>query len=326
MAIIFADNFNYYNASQILRVWDGQSGAIIEAVTPRRVGENYLKLSFNSQFVSKNIPSVNTLAIGFALYISALEYNHEGFLLGNLSGIQVGVFINIDGSISVRRGITTIIGTSTAGLFRPATWNWIEFKITIDNAAGSYDVKLNGRSILSASGVDTQYQSSADCTRVVLQGVAYIADLYFADDLLGDSRVDFKLANGVGNHSDFTPVGAANNFDCVNDPVPADDDTTYVKSSTVGHKDSYTFEDLPVINGIIHGVVALSLARKDEAESRSFRTFTRIGGIDYNGVTTQYPSDNYKYHQQVFDVNPATGVAWLKAGVDAAEFGVELLS
>lgn len=322
----FADGFNHYDTDNILLMWDAHYDASIESTTPRRTGVDYLKLLTAYSYITKNLPSsTNTIAVGFGLRAGALT-THSGFRLYNADGCQACVYINSDGSICVTTGVATAtIETSSPGLFRSTTWNWIEFKITIGDA-GSYEVKLNGQSILSGSG-DTQDQTSSGCTQVQLWGISdslYVADLYFADDYFGDTQIDTLFSNGAGNYSQFTP-SAGSNYECVDEAAP-DGDTTYVKSSTVNHKDSYTYDDLPTVNGTIYAVVAVIAAKKDEVDTRSFRAFTRLSSTDYNGSTTHYLSQGYKYYLEEWLLNPATSLAWVKADIDGAEFGCELLS
>ena len=93
-------------------------------------------------------------------------------------------------------------------------------------------------------------------------------------------------------------------------------DASYVESGTVGHKDLYAYQDLTGTPAAIMAVQVATVARKDDAGSRSLRAVLKSGATTANGAT-RVLGTSYALHDDRFEVDPATGAAWTKAGVDA---------
>ena len=63
--------------------------------------------------------------------------------------------------------------------------------------------------------------------------------------------------------------------------------------------------------------------RKDDAGFRQVKDVVRSGGTDFAGIT-QAVSTSYGYKSAIREVDPAAGAPWTKAGVNSAEFGMEV--
>ena len=229
------------------------------------------------------------------------------------------VFILMRGGTEVAR---------TAAAFMPGIWYYIELKALIDPTAGTLELRINGASKATFSG-NTRATGTSQITRVLGGNYSLYANWYICDDagavnndFLGDCKVVCILPNGAGNSSQFTPSAGAN-YENVDDATP-DDDTTYNAASVAGYKDTYAMGDV-TITGTIKGVQALVLARKDDAGSRTARILCRSGAADYNGDTFSL-LDSYVYNRKIWEADPATAAAWDEAGINAAEFGLELVS
>lgn len=148
---------------------------------------------------------------------------------------------------------------------------------------------------------------------------------------------------GVGNHTGLTPLGAASNWQAVDDTVLTHDYTwyplssgsfysnnltDYVKTSAffVWQWDTYamqnhTTESFPIYNVTICAVMYLStsgMPPDDEA-----RITIRTHGTYYN--TTIVPNINVFFEYTVaYPLNPFTGAAWTWAEVDALACGASL--
>ena len=68
-----------------------------------------------------------------------------------------------------------------------------------------------------------------------------------------------------------------------------------------------------------------TVARKDDAGSRSLRAVLKSGATTANGAT-RVLGTSYALYDDRFEVDPATGAAWTKVGVDALEAGVEVVA
>ena len=90
----------------------------------------------------------------------------------------------------------------------------------------------------------------------------------------------------------------------------------YVESGTVVHQDLYSYQDLTSTPAAIMAVQVATVARKDDPSSRSLRAVLKSGATTANGATRVFGA-TYALHDDRFEVEPATGSAWTKGGVDA---------
>jgi hypothetical protein len=240
--------------------------------------------------------------------------------------------MNQTGQFSLFRGNQSVLlGTTTNAIVRNAT-NYVELKVTFHSTTGAYELRVNGVTWLSATGVNTITSANAyanDLKFTASSNDAYwLDDLYLADtngsannDFLGDVRVQCIYPNAAGNYTEFTP-NTGLNWAAV-DEQAIDGDTTYVSSSTPGQKDSYGFQDLAGAAAQIYGIQRLALARKDDAGTRTLRTFYRTGGVDYESADSSV-GNAYSYSIDILEKSPATTTAWTVSDINNGEFGIKV--
>lgn len=279
----------------------------------------------NATFVYTPAIAKTTLVIGFAY--QATGYGQGVFDIRDGSTQQVTFITNADGSVSVTRA-GTVLGTSAAGVMILNQWNYFEVKVTIDNSAGSYEVRKNGVAILSGTGKDTQNTANASATNVLFRtSFCFFDDLYIADtsgtannDFLGDVNVKAYFPDADGTAEQWTLSAGTDSFALLDDN-PADDDTTYIQSSTTGQTTRCTHQDVASTDTIL-AVLHVVLARKTDASATSLKLTQFIASTSYDDGTTPALTTSFAYYQRVMDVNPNTGAAWSPSAVNAAEFGV----
>jgi len=275
-----------------------------------------------------------TLIFGAAFYFTTDNAERYLFSFRDGTAIQVSVkWLGPSHKLRVYRG-NTLLGTTTR-TFPLNTWMYLEFKATIDQVAGAYELRVAGVNVLSAAGIRTQETANPYANDLNV-GASYmdghegrVDDLYLCDDsgtlnndFLGDIKVEVILPNGPGHYSQWTP-SAGLNYECVDEAAP-NDDTDYVSSATVGQKDSYACQDI-TLTGSIKGIQILALERKDDAGNYTTRLLTRSGGGDYFGDNF-IVFDTYRYDRQIREIDPATGLPWTVPGINAFEPGVEVVS
>ena len=233
-------------------------------------------------------------------------------------------------------------GKSSSLVIRPVAWNFIEIKATIANSigAGTCVVKVNNETVITvATGQDLQATANATADTIalgfftsVLSGNPWdFDDLYVCDgtggvndDFLGDCRVECLMPNGNGTTNQFTGSDADSTDNYLHvDEVSPDDDTSYNENSTAGNQDLYAFGNLAVAPATIHGVQTNIMAKKDDAGARSVMGLVRSGTTTYDGNTEALSEGAYVNYTKPYDVDPDTSAAWIEAGVNAVEVGVE---
>ena len=309
------------------------------AAAAGRNGTSALLLSNCNSWVTEAVNNLATVIIGVAHKSSGSDVNDKPFLrfMDNAT-CHVELKKRTDGKIAAYRGDGTLLAVGTATL--GATMRYIEAKVTINNTTGRVIVKVDGATDIDTGGggVDTQNGGNAYVTSIVLgTGDAtsltsfsmWFDDLVIADtagsvnnDFLGDVRVEAIYATGTGNSAQFTPSAGAN-WENVDDNPP-DDDVTYNKSSTAGHKDTFAFGNLSSSTGTVLAVCPTLRMRKEDAGARQMRAVCRLAAVETESADIA-PQTQYDFYQSVFETKPGGG-AWTPTDVDGAEFGYKIQS
>lgn len=132
------------------------------------------------------------------------------------------------------------------------------------------------------------------------------------------------LRPASNNSVQHNPIGATNNWECVDD-ITSDDDTTYVFYTNDSATDHYNAESNTIgasdtINSVtIYAVAKLITARLAERSIEMTVSSTVVGGA--NPLTSSYATYSY-----TTTTNPTTGVAWTKSNIDSLVFGFRTTS
>lgn len=321
---------------------DGGGGVRMEGTTG--TGSS----TYMTRYISRPVPKRASMVMGFRFKTDGFNDNLRvicAFL--RESRVHLVVRITSAGRLQVAYSSAsisnstpsneTLIAESVQSL-SSNTFHFIEFKATPHASSGSFELRVDGVTWLQESGVKTNNDNALDTdidglllnspapssTEDAVFDDVYVLDLLGTEnnDFLGDIKVTTVMPNADGAHTDLTPLSGTDHFAMV-DEVPIDEDTTYLHSDVIGHKDSFGFPDLSGDIGTIFGVQASAIARKEEAGHRAARVLTRISGVDYvgdeKGVTF-----NYSLVQHLWDQDPDAVAAWTEAAVNGAEFGVEI--
>lgn len=339
MALRFIDSFDHYASADILQKWSTTAGGTAPTIVASgRRSTSCLRISGAvSSGIIKTFDSQATWVIGCAMNISVAP----GVAIQLITCMDAGtehlrLRLNTDGTISVLRGGSTVLSTSVT----PVTFGsffYLEWKFTINDTTGSYDVRFNGASITSGTGADTRNGANSTANQIQFRGASTpggnydIDDVYICDgtgsannDFLGDVRVDCYMPSGNGNSSQLTGSdgNSTDNYQLV-DEVSQNGDTDYVYSATVNQKDTYAYTDMSHTPTSIFGLQINMTAKKDDSGTRSIAAVTRSGGTDTDG-TSQALSTSYICYREVSEVDPNTAAAWTRTNLNNAEFGVKV--
>jgi len=294
--------------------------------------------------------TTNTVFIQFAFKVDVLPgagtvgvaafWDTSGVEQGNLT-LQATT-----GDLVYKRGTDssgTIIGTSSASI-GAGSWHYVECKVKFDNTAGEVVIKVDGVEHLNTTGQDTLNGGTASISSVLLGETSSGSDtnvdckfddliigdtsdssgsptIGLANDLLGDCTIEYLYPDGAGNYTQFTP-SAGVNYQNVDEGATQDGDTTYNSSSTAGHKDTFTCDNLSISSGTIHAVQVTNVSKKESGGGRLIRGMVRSGGVDASG-TGRYVPDSYAHRNDIFEVDPSSA-AWTVSAVNSIEVGYEL--
>ncbi len=278
------------------------------------------------------VPSSASRTTRFAWRPASAAANSDVFRYYETGTDHIRLNYNGDGTFTVSRAGTALSGGTTANLgIASNTWYHIELYALINDTTGAFELRVNGVTVASGSGLDTRNGGTSGVVSVIRFNGRGTNDDY--DDLWsdgsagafnGDMRVCSNLPNSDGGASQWTPSTGTAHYACVDDATPGGD-TDYVSDATAGRIDTYGYPSVGVGSGAtVLGVMVRLIARKDDAGTRTIDQVVRRGGTNYATGTAKTLSTSYAAAEGIFNTDPSTGSAWASvAAVNAGEYGVK---
>ena len=344
MALIFVDGFDHYGSADTTDKYFSENGGDIDTTEPR-TGLGCIKMTGGSAHITIAVPAKATYIIGFGIKLSSpgtsafedlITFYEDSYAAES----QVSVQYTGNKTLRVVRGeevsSQATLGETTAQFDLHDGWHFIEFKAFINNTTGSFELRLDEENILSGTGLDTR-NNAAEADEIknirvsrIETGVTstFIDDLYICDvtgtknnDFLGDCEVNTIFPKADGALEDWALSAGSDSFALVDDNPP-DDDTTYVQSNVSTEQDSFDMDDVSSITTIL-GVQLTEYARFLTGAA-SMKHLSRVGGTNYLGSSKTLAA-TYDFHLHVFEDDPDISNNWTVSGLNAAEFGMEVV-
>ena len=333
----FCDSFDHYGSSDISRKYESLSSAATSTVG--RNGTRGLYCTTTNEVGKYLGTPVGTVIVGFAFWWNSVGISNRAVLkiYDKNNAVACSLRFNISSQkIEFLLGNqASLVATGTTVFGIASAWRYIELKVDPDPSSGSYEVRVDGVTELSGSGIATS-AASTDCLAVYLGpdssngGVFYMDDFYICDDqggvnddFLGDVTVEHVLPNADGTYGDF--VGSTSGVDdyTLVDENPVST-TDYLRGTDVGDKVSVGLASLSGTDTVL-GVQALASCNKESGGAAVVNVYVRAGGVDSSdGVDVGLSSTN-RYASSCSDLSPATGLPFSISEVDAAEVVVEIV-
>lgn len=340
MSLLFTDSFDHYAVADILTKYDDFINANSNSIAINSSNgrfTNGMGFTNSSNYITKIIPVARqTLIAGRAVKIMP-GIASDRILISFWDGTTTHVDVRwtTTGNLIVTRNGTQL-GSSFA--MSSSVWHYVEFKAKIDDSTGTYEVKLDGTSVISGTGADTRNGGNATADRVRLGAsvagnaalTESIDDFYICDDqgstnnnFLGDVRIECLFPNGNGNSSQLvgSDSNSTDNYLLVDESTP-NSDTDYVESSTVSDKDTYAMSNLTSTAGTVYGIQIMPFARKTDAGTRSIKSVTRLSGTEEDSADKAL-STGYTYLMDIRETKPGGG-AWSVSDINSMEVGVKV--
>jgi hypothetical protein len=290
----------------------------------------------NTCYLSPGALTTNaTMVLGFAVKFPVNLYAPRFAALYDGTTRSIGVSRGNDGELIVDCA-GTVLGTTVGAGITTDAWYYIELKV-VCNANGSVVLQVGEQTVLSLPDVNTKagtndyhttFRLMGTCTGTVGEATRY-DDLYCLDgtsainnDFLGNMRVATMLPEAAGDSTDFTP-SAGDNYACV-DENPSNDDTDYVEDATTDHTDLYNYTALTAISSGIVGCQVNTVCRETDATSYNLKTVCKSDDTASDDAGQAIGTTSYVNRKRIIETDPDTGVAWLQAGLNAAQFGVKV--
>jgi len=197
---------------------------------------------------------------------------------------------------------------------------------------GPIQVKKNGTTIFSVSGVDTKDTATAQVTAVRLgtisgSGINFYGqydwdDMYWCDSttIPGEARIDTLRPSADTAQKQWTPSTGSTNYSMLNSTLLQT--TTYVEAATVGFEDRYDFADLAAVPTSIYAVSLCSFGKKTDAGTKSMKLSIDDGSAVSYGAEFFLNATSALSPQRVMETRPSAGGAWTGAQVNAMKPGI----
>lgn len=356
MSLLWCDGFDHYGILGNLTegAWAQNNGNCTLVTTNPRTGTHHLRHAGNSSQagLQRRVLGGAKTTVGLAgvFYLSSLPSTNDRFcpfvFNDAANANQVTIVIQSTGVIEAKRGSRTgtSLGVSASPAVTAEAYQHIECMVFFSQTVGTVEVRVNGVTVLSISGADTVATSLVECSQVVFfssseSGLntettvpqADLDDVFcydsagsFNNTFIGDRRVLTLFPNADTIQADWTPVGAANGYDCINDTTP-DGDTTYITASVPGSPgpiSEFGIENLPAGISAISAVVLVEMARKTEAGDANTQ-WSVVSGASETAGADKPLTEVYTYRQDVFETDPASAAPFTPSEVDALLIKVE---
>lgn len=347
MSLLFMDGFDIYNSVTDLlnsASWARSSTTVLSLnTTGGRFGGGALTGTADDQTWRISIPGGavqgDVIFVNFAYFVPAAPTTGDDpiFRATSTAAVrQMELRVTATGDLQYRNAANALIATVTNGLALNA-WSWIGVQITYGttDANGAVIVQVNGVEVINETLQDTRDGANDPAFIEFLftdLNDSFVDDVVIMDDagtalntFLADSRIQAALVDSDGGVVAWTAVGAASDFQTVDDPLNApDDDATYIESNTATQESRFGMAALGVSPQSIHAVQLKYRARNSDVGALSIRGLTNSSATEALGTTRPLVT-NYRWYSDIFQQDPNTVAAWLEAGVNAAQFGVEVV-
>lgn len=304
---------------------------------PGRAIGNALQVN-GTQFVTPTFTNHDVWTVGFAfknVNLATANINMPLVDIRDLNTSQITLWFNPFTKIFGAMRGATVLCTGTFAITTGA-WYYIEIQGYI-NAVGTVQIHVN-TIIDSTFAGNTLTTANAYANNIGFRGPAAVGiggsyqidDFYINDGstalnntYLGDMKVEPVNVIKAGFYTTWG-VNVVNtpNFEC----VQVLNDGLYTQSNTPTQMDSFECSSLNKITGSIAGVSCNYWARNTDSTTHAIKSLVRIAGVDYLSAATTINDTAFKEFSIIWEQDPSTVAAWLVAGVNGAEFGVDLFS
>lgn len=285
-----------------------------------------VRLQSSGQYMRVNCtPGKTKVYGGHIIFARTLAYypDPQGTFL-HIPECNISVW-NDPMGLDIRSGATQL--ATVPGVIIPPEITHVEIKVYSHTTEGTLEIKINGVSVASLTGINT---GGADITQMRFYSGYGNHDvswdnIFVADDWQGE-LISVLCSPAGDTQAQFTPLAGTDNFAMV-DESGQDGDITYVASSTAGTQDLYGFSAVPA-GQLVKGVSLVTVARKEGGGLRKLQpcvvqdtTEYPVGSEKVLAIT--YPSSVQQGSITTLPTAP-DGTAWTRDKLNALSWGFKV--
>lgn len=307
------------------REWTAQIGSTAPVIsnTKAMTGTYSIRFSSSSASVGLAFSSQSGLRCGVWLNHAMPIGSFTAYLFRLRNNISETVRVQWVGNgnlqLLINGSVVAEKSSQTAGISQTNTWIALGLSYIANETVTFY---INGIAQLSYDAPNTQI-NEAYIGGPNWNNYAYFDDFYVDGNISKNEappsdRFLFSLANNAGASSQWTPIGASANYQCVDDVLP-NYDTDYVIANAADLTDLYAINNVTLpMNYKVSAVLPIALARAMAAGPKlrlaaSNGSNTTIGNEHAIGTS-------YAYVWESLSLAPDGG-EWTESKINAAQFG-----
>jgi hypothetical protein len=345
MTIVHADSFDIYG-TDITFMTDGvyidyQSIALVsdpDSFSTQRC----LRFNANSDSdLRYALPSQEvTIGVAMRIYLSRLPTNENDkpfpIIWADADNDHIAYLrVETTGRIAlINNGV--VVATSASPVITAEGWWHVEAFLTCDTGGAAIcEVRVEGTECINHTAFTT---TTADVSQLRIEchdgaggsGPAmYVKDFVVWDangaannDFLGLTRVVNLMPNADDTAGGWVLNGGATDFGILDNNPPLDA-TEYISADdTPPAAVIVAMENLPSDVTAVKGLVSFARAKKSDGGNGTLQVNIKSAASTDSGEDRQITAF-YSYWRDVSETDPATGVAWTKAGVDALKIEID---
>lgn len=345
MALLFIDGFDHYRTGngivtqdQFTNLWSVSStvsyntnGVTGGAIT-FQVGSGA-----NIGPVHNLDTPISAIGVGFHLSIDTPPQSVTGDVFSLQSNAGTDVFtltLSLGGGLLQARqgGIGGTLLQTAATQFPVNIFTHLEVKVVNNGGTTStYEVRQNGVTVLSGT-----FNLTVNIGRVRLgqkpSGGGNYPQMYYdnffiwdttgttSNSFLGERNVYTLLPDADTADADWVLSSGTDGFALLDNIPPSD--TDYIESTAIGDTSSFGMTQLPSTDIVVIGVQTTVRGLKTGTAASTLA----VGPTGFTGDPIPLVQDASTRGYDIFEVNPATGLAWLPSEVNDLEVQIERIS
>jgi hypothetical protein len=305
-------------------------------VQPGRLGGHSVNVG-GVTLETPDFTAQDTWIVGFGFYYENRTVSQELMIWKDSTTKQCSLSFELNGELKFWRGDVAngLVSTSGANM-RSGRWYYIEIKVKIHNSTGTVDIKINGVSKLSATGLNNRAGANNQATRIALHGSSnggnnfryddwYVCDNQGSNnnDFLGPQKVSTISPTGDHGTNQWTATGTGTTHADRVKELGADSSTTYVSDSTSGDTEEWDYANTPSDLTSIKGILLCTVFETDSGTAFSVKNHINSGGTSSDDSGTAGVNGTYNQTCFLAENDPNTSALWTKTNLDAALFGVK---
>jgi hypothetical protein len=287
--------------------------------------------SSTRSLVTPSLTTADTVVWAGSMKMSA--FTTTAAFLSFFTQTTLGVnltFATSGAGLTVKCGATTL--TTVNYQFVTGRWYFLEVKAKCSPTVGTVTIRIDGITIYSGTGLNTQAGSFAyhDIFQWSSLGAntPQYDDIHILDttgsvnnDFLGDHKVIGLYPTADTATAQWTPSSGSTHYSLVNEGVEGGD-SNYIQNTAPGQVDLFTYGGVTG-NGTIAGVQINTAVRETDVNAHSLITECVSGGVTSDDAGQGVGTQSYTNRKRIMDTDPNTNATWTVANLNNATFGVK---